>query len=312
MKSRLCLTLLALLVSGGVLPAEDWTTSDGKIYRDVIVVKTEPDAVTIIHRDGGALVPLVKLPADLQKRFHYDPIAAQEAADARAKSDAANALALQIEISETTELEKKVQARQMMEQRAARAYFQALSNSYHGSDLSLELMDSKLFANGDVWGHLKSDPTPHYQISDLLKPDPLSQSASTSPQANIGKKATGPEQNAPAPDNLSGQLNASKIRLIGKVRSAVAGGYILGGISQDDHYQVEPDPSRPDYELLSDQTPGGGIFLYTRCTTYSENQILDVDVYPMSKYTSTSGETIPAFTTSASSARACLALKQHD
>jgi hypothetical protein len=96
--------LLALFVAS--LRAEDWKTTDGKVYQNVTVAKTEPDAVTILYRDGGALVPLANLPADLQKRFNYDPAKAKLTADARAKEDAENARALQVEMA----LAKKLQA----------------------------------------------------------------------------------------------------------------------------------------------------------------------------------------------------------
>jgi hypothetical protein len=315
MKLNLPFLLLVLLLASSPLHAEDWTTIDGKIYRDVQVVKSEPDAITIVYRDGGALVPLAKLPTDLQKRFDYDPIKAEAAADERVRSDAASAAALQVEKQEATDLEKKVQARQMAEQQAARAYFLALTTSYQGVDLGSKLMDPNLFQEGNVWGHLKTDPIPHYQVSDIATANPfgLAAPASLTPSpANFSQNTTALKPTASAPSDLSDQLNAHKIRLIGKVRAAVAGGYILGSIAKDDNYSIDLDPSRPDYELVSDHVEGGGIFLLTRCTTYSQNQILDVDVYPMSKYTSATGETMPAFTTNVSMARACLALKQHD
>ena len=54
--------------------------------------------MTIIYKDGGALVYLNKLPPALQERFNYDPVKAKAAAEARAKADAENAKLLQIEI----------------------------------------------------------------------------------------------------------------------------------------------------------------------------------------------------------------------
>jgi hypothetical protein len=77
-----------------------WTTTDGKVYQNVTVVKTEPDAVTITDHDGGARVPLANLPPDLQKHFNYDPAKAKAAADARAQDDAKNAKALQAEMDQ--------------------------------------------------------------------------------------------------------------------------------------------------------------------------------------------------------------------
>lgn len=53
--------------------AEDWTTSDGKTYSDVTVIKSDSKSVTILDKDGGARIPLAKLPPDLQKRFNYTP-----------------------------------------------------------------------------------------------------------------------------------------------------------------------------------------------------------------------------------------------
>ena len=79
------------------LRAEDWTTSDGKTYKEVTVVKTEPDAVTILHQTGGALVPLEKAPAEIQERYNYNPIKAKEAADRRAQEEAEEAMRLEAE-----------------------------------------------------------------------------------------------------------------------------------------------------------------------------------------------------------------------
>jgi hypothetical protein len=90
---------LALVMALMALPlhAEDWKTTDGKVYQDVKVIKVEDDAVTVLFSDGGARIPLIKLPPDLQKRFSYDPVKAKAAADARAKADAENAANLDAE-----------------------------------------------------------------------------------------------------------------------------------------------------------------------------------------------------------------------
>ena len=81
--TRMVVALTALEVFAGPLRAEDWTTTDGKVYHDVTVLKTDPDAVTILDHDGGALVPLSTLSPDLQKRFNYDPAKAAIAAAER-------------------------------------------------------------------------------------------------------------------------------------------------------------------------------------------------------------------------------------
>src|SRR5277367_2921755 len=94
MKLIFCLVFLLGIVS---VRAEDWTTITGKQYPDVTVLKVDPDAVTILYRDGGALIPLIELPENLQTRFHYDPAAAKAAADARDQADFENARALRAE-----------------------------------------------------------------------------------------------------------------------------------------------------------------------------------------------------------------------
>src|SRR5476649_2812499 len=82
----LFLTFVLALSSGSVF-AEDWTTTDGICYQNVKVIRVEDDAVTIIYKDGGALIFLFKLPPTLQQRFEYDPAKAKAAMEARAKAD---------------------------------------------------------------------------------------------------------------------------------------------------------------------------------------------------------------------------------
>ena len=59
MKSTLAIVLLGLLVLP--LRAEDWTTTDGKTYRNVQVVSHNAAYVTILDEDGGARLKLSKL-----------------------------------------------------------------------------------------------------------------------------------------------------------------------------------------------------------------------------------------------------------
>jgi hypothetical protein len=94
----------ALLLGGFAcsLRAADWTTTDGKVYHEVKIIHLEPDTVTILYAEGGARIPLAHLPADLQKRFGYDAVLAQAAADAHAKETVENAKALQAEMNEAS------------------------------------------------------------------------------------------------------------------------------------------------------------------------------------------------------------------
>jgi hypothetical protein len=103
-----------LSLSATTVMAEDWTTNDGMFYPNVRVIRVEDDAITIIYRDGGALVPLVKLPANLQKKFDYDPVKAKVAAEARTKADAENAHLLQLEIEKADQLRKADQIKEAL------------------------------------------------------------------------------------------------------------------------------------------------------------------------------------------------------
>ncbi len=72
-----------MLLAASGARAEDWKLTDGTTYQDVKVVKTEPDAVTILHHDGGGRVSMDKLPPELKERFHYDALSAKLATAAR-------------------------------------------------------------------------------------------------------------------------------------------------------------------------------------------------------------------------------------
>ena len=112
----LILALALSISSATAVAAEDWTTSDGTCYKNVRVIRVEDDAITILYKDGGALVPIFKLPHDLQERFDYNPAKAKAAAELRAKNDAANAAALQKEI----EAAEKLRNEQLIRDAAAR------------------------------------------------------------------------------------------------------------------------------------------------------------------------------------------------
>src|SRR5271170_6058328 len=101
--------MILLALAPTLALAEDWKTTDGMVYQDVRVMKVEDDAITILYKDGGALVPLVKLPPALQQRFDYDPAKAKIAAAARAKEESVNAKALQAEINLANKMKRDQQ-----------------------------------------------------------------------------------------------------------------------------------------------------------------------------------------------------------
>lgn len=70
--------LLAITAS---LHAEDFTLNDGTVYKNVTVTKVDPDGLRIIHSDGGGKVLFTQLPESIQKKYNYDPVAAQKYTD---------------------------------------------------------------------------------------------------------------------------------------------------------------------------------------------------------------------------------------
>ena len=63
-----------LVLAGTLAPvmAEDWTTSDGKTYKDVVVVSHDAKIVTINSADGPATFPIAFLDKNLQSRIQAD------------------------------------------------------------------------------------------------------------------------------------------------------------------------------------------------------------------------------------------------
>jgi hypothetical protein len=66
-------TLATLLVlSASLALAEDFKTVNGKVYKDATVSRVEADGIMLRTKTGISKVYFVELPADVQKRFHYD------------------------------------------------------------------------------------------------------------------------------------------------------------------------------------------------------------------------------------------------
>jgi len=184
---------LAVFVLGGMsLRAEDWTTIDGKVYPQIKIIKVEPDAVTILYRDGGGLIPLKMLPDNLQKKFHYNAFIAKAAADARAQADFENARALRAEYDQI--MARKLAALKTQESSAdstktannTQATYADPSHHAMGDlvDTSHRLRDDVSYDNHYPMGYLvahgslSASPADanHYSMDSLLgSGDPLSQ-----------------------------------------------------------------------------------------------------------------------------------------
>jgi len=74
---RILLLLAGVAICTG-LRAEDIPLTDGTVYKNATILHHDAATVTILYADGGAAVPISRLPADLQKRLNYDPAAAQK------------------------------------------------------------------------------------------------------------------------------------------------------------------------------------------------------------------------------------------
>ena len=72
------------------LPAQanwTWTTSDGRVYKNVVVKRVEADVVDILHEDGGTMIDIATLPPDIQEKLNYNRALAMSAAKLRQQAE---------------------------------------------------------------------------------------------------------------------------------------------------------------------------------------------------------------------------------
>ena len=62
---------MSLVVSASLGLADDFKTSDGKIYKDATISHVEADGIVIKTKTGISKIYFVELPKDVQERFHY-------------------------------------------------------------------------------------------------------------------------------------------------------------------------------------------------------------------------------------------------
>jgi hypothetical protein len=96
---------LLLLAAPLLLHAEDWTTVDGKVFKNVTVISHDDGYVTIMDDSGGGRVMLTELPAPLRARFGFDPVKASAwvaAAEAAEEKDPAAQQKQQAEAAKPT------------------------------------------------------------------------------------------------------------------------------------------------------------------------------------------------------------------
>lgn len=183
-----------LAFTGSLALAEDWTTTDGKVYKDVKVMKLDDDAVTILYSEGGALVPLATLSPALQDQFHYDPKKAKAAAAARAKAESDNPAAMEAEKVQAAKLKAaqdakyKADKKAVDDAKAAAAAAEPPDDPLHVKQFSLTT---------------PSDPN-HHPVSDAFeKHDPDMPVIASDPATPAAAQA--PATNAPAVPAPTGQ-----------------------------------------------------------------------------------------------------------
>ena len=81
--------LVALPAVAQVGATLDELVVKGTVYRGVKVLSATPAAMTIRHAGGLTQVPLRDLPAELQSRMGYDPVAAVEYDRCKAQAESA-------------------------------------------------------------------------------------------------------------------------------------------------------------------------------------------------------------------------------
>jgi hypothetical protein len=64
------LAILAVL-SASIALADDFTTINGKEYKDATISRVEADGIVIKTKTGISKIYFVELPKDVQERFHY-------------------------------------------------------------------------------------------------------------------------------------------------------------------------------------------------------------------------------------------------
>lgn len=169
MKTRLVIACCLALVS---LRAEDITLRDATVLKNAKVTEATPAYISVAHDAGVAHVMLQDLPADLQKKYGYDPVKAAQyaAADAAAQQQIQQQIAQQ-------EAAKRATQQQMYQSAAPndpKASLEARLQETQGQRQKLEaelrdVHDAREAAGPEnhvthtkghtAWGHIKSIST---------------------------------------------------------------------------------------------------------------------------------------------------------
>ncbi len=127
--------------------SEDFTTVNGKQYKDATITRVEPDGIVVKTRSGVTKVYFAELPKEVQERFHYD----SEKAASYSAEQAANYATYQKQQEETRRQRADADAKTnavLAEQQVAANHTQALQTRYaelqkQEDDLLLQIGQAK-------------------------------------------------------------------------------------------------------------------------------------------------------------------------
>jgi hypothetical protein len=71
LKSWHAMLAISATLSASVVLAEDFKTTNGKVYKDATVTRIEADGIEVKTKTGISKVYFTELPQDVQERFHW-------------------------------------------------------------------------------------------------------------------------------------------------------------------------------------------------------------------------------------------------
>ncbi len=164
MNRKLVTALILSFASLGF--SEDFTTVNGKQYKDATITRVEPDGIVVKTNSGVTKIYFAELPKEVQERFHYD----SEKAASYSAEQAANYATYQKQQEETRRQRADADAKNnavLTEQQAATNRTVALQARY--ADLQKQ-EDQLLVQIGEA-----KQPGPAYREGKSLRhhPNPL-------------------------------------------------------------------------------------------------------------------------------------------
>jgi hypothetical protein len=140
------LTLFILCFTSAAV-AEDFTTVNGKEYKEATVTRVDPDGIVVKTKSGITKVYFTELPRQVQERFHYDSAKAAS----YSSEQTANYTAYQKQQEETQRQQAEADAKNKAifeQQQAATNHSQALQARYNElqkqeDDLLLQISQAK-------------------------------------------------------------------------------------------------------------------------------------------------------------------------